>query len=261
MNFKTKITLIGCLLAANLLCGQINFQKDSIERCGLSLYDGSFILGQLVEDERFVITIIAASNDTMTIEKDLVMRFRKESDGIRYTTRGRYHLDRGVFVNFVPFGLGVSANGNGSYTSQIVVGYHIDERFALGVGTGFEFHGDQISFNWYTFSGTPVFVYGKYNLLRRGTRIYGYGKVGYFDIFSFNQWNDIIRANVYADLGFGISFPSSWGGKFSFEIGRTLVGLNGDLNNRDWVTGNQVRQDFRKLLNRGVFKFGMTFGK
>ncbi len=264
MNIKIISLVCSCLLVATSVFAQKKQRKDrtkittvETDRVGINLYDGSFVIGDLINEDNKEVEVLLFEDDQVVIEHGLIKSMRKESEGISFTRYGRFNYDKGMFLNISPLGFGVSFDGNGSFFSHVYCGVHLNERIAVGGGTGFEFHNDWISGNWFDYGVIPIYGFAKYNINLDGPRLFVIGKLGYASNVEVNVWdNDDIRTNVYSQLGLGVVFPSRWTSRLSLEFGRTFMGVKGTINGRDW-SGNPFTQQFTQLFTRNSFKIGI----
>lgn len=260
----TKYIIAVCCIVVSMssdLTGQRSDRraKDKQQthpRAYIELEDGSHLYGELLSDDNKEVELKILGDNYITLEHGYISDMMIEGEDIAFTKKGRYNINRGFYGNIMPYGFGANINGF-SYSGQLALGYQLNQRLGVGIGSGLEAHSDIISGNWYDFASIPIYGHVRFNLNVNGPRVYALGKLGYSQALE-QRWNqDEIKTSLFAQVGFGVAFPSRHIGRFVMELSRSHHLVNGTL--FDWRDAT-LRQDFTKLLGRTTLKIGYSLG-
>ena len=267
------VALIGC---CNLVYGQrkkqrpakvedqkvttpINNESETSNRAFVELYDGSSFIGEITSDNMEVLGLRLIGDNEISLKYGYIKSIKREGNNFTFTKNGRYNYNRGVFCNIMPLGLGAKIDAGGTYSSQLVLGYQLNNRLGIGGGFGVENFSARISNNWFSFTFIPTFAYAKYNINLNGPRVYALGKLGFAQTVD-GWWRQEINTSLYTALGFGVAFPSKWVGRLVLELSNSMVLTEGRL--EDWdFNGNPVVQNFNSLMSRSTLKIGIGLGQ
>ncbi len=238
---------------------QLTAEATKSNRAYVELHDGSQFMGEIISDDLELLRLRLIGDNEIKLKHGYIETIKREGENFSFTKKGRYNYNSGVFCNIMPLGLGVNIGVGGTYMSQLVLGYQLNQRLGLGGGFGVENFSAEISDTWFSYAFIPTFAYAKYNLNLNGPRIYALGKLGSAKVI--NNWRaQNINLSLYSALGFGVALPSRWFGRLVLEFSNSFVLANGIINGFD-RSGNSFVSEFDSLMSRSTLKIGFAIGQ
>lgn len=215
-------------------------------------YDGSIFIGKQLGVENSEVIFRLNTKDTITIPLDLIKNLKGPNEVIIYPG-GKYHYKSNIFVMLTN---GYSAS-NDNYSVQLngLVGMRFNERFAAGVGIGYESH--QASFGgiylWDDF--TTLYGYGRYFINENKRRLFTDLKVGYG--FAANElFSESHDGGALFQPGVGIILPSRKHTRWVFSAGYVFQYTEGQSQEPD-IIGSPIVTNYEIWYRRFIFSFGI----
>ena len=243
-----------------LMCCSIGFSQSPLSQEEAIIYykDGSVYIGNIVFEDTWQIDLLIQSNDTLHLAKKDIHKTWRSTDNITMLRRGRFHFKNTLFVGMdIAFGLDQD-DVVGSALLNLVVGYHLNDRVSLGVGTGSHINTAVIGDLFYEHNFSPLFAHGRYFLSKKtNARFFVFSNLGYgFPIQS--DWLDEFKGGLFFNGGMGIHFSSKKNIRYTMKAYQYLQNTTGidvtpDLFNRPITT------NYNYWYNRLVLAFGITF--
>lgn len=251
MVFKLLLAL-GLFLAVNTLKGQKTDETNGI----FYTYSGSKFIGKI--DKETDQSIFLDLNDGNTVEVNIhnIRSYLSPSEVIIYK-KGKYHLTRGLLVNWTLAGGLTGEENTASSHNNLALGYHLNKFWTLGGGIG-------VDFNEGVFNGLnidtqviPVFVYGRYYLTQSRNRLFLYGKCGFASGIDDNLEGDS-NGGFIAHTGIGLHFSSIGKTKFLLKLGTHVQHASGTQIDLD-PFGNEIESKYDVVFRRLMIGFSLDF--
>lgn len=209
--------------------------------------DGSRFLGSLLLEEPNHLLFRLNTSDTITIPRGIVERYYRPGE-ILIFNRGRLHLNKGLFV--------AGSIGFATNTGQINgnIGYRFGNRYAAGVGIGFESHQTYYAglYLWDDFCS--LYGFGRYYLTNTKRRLYSDMKLGYG--FTVNDWLDErTDGGMLFQPGIGVILPSKKSTRVFASLSQVFQYSQGISNERGFL-GTPINARYKIWYNRSVVTIG-----
>jgi len=246
MDTIKKITLfIIFLCLSTLVWGQIGVPKT------LHLKDGSFLLGSLVGKSNEVYIWQLTDGTQITLPKDQVRFIKEQKENFMHIKNGKIKKSKG-FYGLIMAGslfekkLNEWSQEDHSLSVNLTVGYQLNSKISLGLGTGFDAYGTPI---------IPLFLDLRGDLLNTAVTPYYKLSLGYgFDHPTTEQKsNDDIEYNggVLLHPSVGLKFYTrgnlAWLLDFGYRFQRYDRAFSWEANPQRWT------------LQRTTFRIGIEF--
>ncbi len=231
-------------------------QLEWENRAIIHYFDGSIFIGTIVEEDPLQVIMIAATSDTLHLNKASIKKIFRNSTNVLIHNGGKFHFKKGLFWA-ISTTLGAAENGNASFQQNFVIGKRFNKKWSAGLGTGLHFN--EASFNgiWTTSDFIPFYAYGRYYVTHKRARIFAASKLG-FGFASEIAWSDAETGGLLFQPEVGIHFASRKNARFVLSIGQYIQHTKGEDIFFDQF-GNPVNSRFSLWLNRTVFKAGIEF--
>lgn len=247
MNTYKKITLLLLFLFLNtMVWGQDNPPPKT-----LYLKDGSFLLGSLVEKSTEVYVWRLTDGTQITIPSDQVRWVKEQKQNFRYLKDGKIKQTKGVFGSIMVGGLlekklSEWSQQDHAASVNVSVGYHLNSKVSLGIGTGYD---------GYNIPIIPLFLEVSGDLLNNPVTPYyklsaGYGFIRPTEDQKSNE-NIDYKGGVLIHPSIGLKLYTrsnlAWLFDFGYRFQRYDQEFNWDINPQRWT------------LQRTTFRIGLEF--
>jgi len=165
MNTYKKIALLFIFVFLNTLA----WGQDTLRTKSLYLRDGSFLLGHLVKEKRDTYLWQLTDGTQISLQKEQVHRIAEPHANYYFLKRGKIKRSKGFFASlmigkFYEERVNEWIEPDHATSINLTVGYQLNPKLALGIGTGYDiyntpiiplylnFHGDLLNS-----STTPYF--------------------------------------------------------------------------------------------------------
>jgi hypothetical protein len=226
------------------------------------LYNGSVYIGEIKSDLGQEIEMILADGNRIKVKKFQVKEYLSSED-VRVFDDGKYQISKGTFFQLgLGFNLGNSTSEDDERVSTLLnfnYLYHLNQKWVLGAGIGFEFMEAEVAGFQFDTQFVPLYAYGRYYLLDGKRRLYLYSRLGYgFPAEESEVRNDHEGGGQF-QTGIGLLFPSKGKTRFNISLGYHYQQTNGQESFIDNF-GNEVATVFDIQIQRVILAFSMDFG-
>ncbi len=256
-QYKLSLLLSLFLLSTCLCFGQGRKTKKETTRAIVHYNDGSTFIGQIVQEGLLSMQMVLTTHDTITLNKVNIKRIRRTDKNIAIYSGAKFHYTKGLFYS-LQFGGGAYNDGdNATSQLEVIIGYRLNKKVAVGVGFG-DSHNTTFSFgNWFDINSTPVFAYGRYYPFDKKVKPFVAGKMGWA-FPDQNAFGGDHRGGFLFQPEIGVNFASRRRMRFLLSIGQQLQNIRGENLNFD-AFGNPIESKFKLWFNRTVFKIGFEW--
>ena len=217
--------------------------------------DGSKFIGKIVFEDEENLMMVASTGDTLHFKRILVKNIRRPADIVLYNN-GKFHWSKGPFAT-ATFGFTPSA-----YVSNhvdLVVGYKFSQRYAAGVGVGFESNDVEVTGLFLFHDFVSLFGYGRYSLGRKNARFFVDAKLGY-GFANEDIWFGLheFTGGIHLRPGIGMLLASRNSFRLLLGIHQYIQRTSGKSIQFDF-NGSQIEADYSLTYNRTVIRLAVEF--
>lgn len=245
MSMYKNITLFFIFLFLNLTAwSQANVPKT------LYFKDGGFLLGNLVEKSTTAYVWQLTDGTRINLPSDQVRYIKEQKDNFQYLKNGKIKQTKGLFASIIAGGLFEGklnewSRPDHAASINISVGYHINSKISLGVGTGYDGYDTGI---------IPLYLDLKGDLLNTAVTPYYKISAGYgFVNTDFDKPNPNLNESggILIHPSIGVKFYTrstlAWLIDLGYRFQRYDQSFDWDINPRRWT------------FQRTTFRIGIEF--
>ena len=248
MNILKHLLLLFflILITSNFSYGQQNNVEDV-----LYLKDGSILRGEIIEDLSQTVRIRLIGGSELVIKTENITKRKEEK---KYIPEKHFHNKKRGIYNLSSIGLHYDFEDNLDLLVETSIGYQIDPRFAIGIGSHIT------SYNGNVF--VPIFgeIRGEFLANKAITPIY-FGSLGWgLKLDRLKGFNEYEENGTYLAYGLGIKIKSTSSMNFVISIGQQIQKYDHFWfwPGNGWDTADQLTKT-EIQYNRIQFKFGIGF--
>ncbi|MEQ9423704.1 MAG: hypothetical protein RJQ09_04745 [Cyclobacteriaceae bacterium] len=249
---RIAVLTLCFVLASFYLSAQDFMEFDRI----VTYSDGSTFRGKIVRSDGLQILLLATTGDTLHLQTEEIKRIKTVDKNVVLSQRGKFRYNQGLFALM---DLGVTFNySEGTILWDALVGYHLNEKYSVGIGTGFHINNMDTRSVYFDHDFVPVYAYGQKFFSNSNWAPFIFSKIGY-GIATPPAWlRDDYSGGFYFQPGFGLQLAS----RSKFRLVLTLS------NYLQHTTGTELRDnfftdsysvDYSVWYSRLIFKVGLEF--
>ena len=254
MRLLLLFTLLGIFAC---FAPSAHAQRDNApgEQVIIDYADGSLFIGTVVSAGHGLMQVELNTGDTVNLKLAMIDKMVNSGNHL-INRRGKFHYRSGYFgMASVAFG---SSDRDASGQFDIMLGYRLKERIALGLGLAADIHDLTIGNSWSTLNFTPVYGYGRYYLNDSNWRLFADSKLGYA-FANVTEFSDGHSGGLYFQPGIGFHIATK--GKFKPLLSLSSLMLNTRGTSTGWISwgSSQVNHNYNVWLNRIIFRIAVEF--
>ncbi|MBT8232396.1 MAG: hypothetical protein HKO66_04950 [Saprospiraceae bacterium] len=229
----------------------------------IKLRNGIVYIGQVTDDSGGQIKINLADDNSVIIDKKKVKTYHYADETIVHDN-GKYHAKVGDLYHF-SFGMkpfDSSNTGEPTISSHLsfLYGQYYKNKYALGLGFGFEFNEALINGFRIDTQFFPIYGYGRYYISEDKRRPFLYGRLGYGFQANSSEFNNDHEGGVQFQAGAGIHFASRKKTRFIVSLGFHQQHVTGNEKFIDEL-GSEINVNYKAWIRRFVLNLGFEINK
>jgi len=221
--------------------------QDKIEKHSLTLNDGTYLIGEIIDNSEDTISIKLLDKITYQFHKNEIKKIKPHRPNYFFLENGKCFKDKGLNYQF-SVGYNIVTDGDGM-VFQNKVAYFINPSMSIGLGAGIDNYNrersDDIPFQIpLTYRFLPIYAHTTkyiYNNIENNNPYISLG-VGYsIPMKPSNNFNNFqYNGGFTLNTSVGIRVASFRGMNFFFETGYRLQKVVGEYETYDWQSMNYL---------------------